>query len=232
MLYHDENPDFAEDFDFDEALDLDEDPDFAALKYEIREVIGEQMAAGFLSHVDIAASVASSFAERVALDWGDVEPDILDVLDEIVGTFSQEALLLHLEEQRLWPEVTDCTRLDLAFAELEKCGIVATQNAPCCPTCGGSEVRQELEKHIAQGKLVRGYTYFHEQCTERAIRGDGLGLYFGSIENTAEATTAIGQEVVDTLRRHGLSASWDGTGASCIHVEMDWKRRRPTETEG
>jgi hypothetical protein len=48
-----------------------------------------------------------------------------------------------LEERRrlesAWAEPTDCDKLDWAFEELNRCGIVARQNLPCCITCGKAE---------------------------------------------------------------------------------------------
>lgn len=151
---------------------------------------------------------------------------------ELVEELTGEALRHHLREQRFWPVIRDCERLDAAFAELEQAGILARQNAECCGTCALHEVWQEVEGRIAEGRPVRGFTYFHEQGTSKAISGAGLVLYFRGIKETPESTISIGQEVVATLHRHGFRLSWDGTAERCILVEITWNRRGPTKTEG
>jgi hypothetical protein len=40
------------------------------------------------------------------------------------------------------------------------------------------------------------------------------------------AVFKVANEVLDTLRRHGLDATWDGLSERRIEVRMDWKRRR------
>jgi hypothetical protein len=40
------------------------------------------------------------------------------------------------------------------------------------------------------------------------------------------AVFKVATEVLDTLRRHGLDATWDGLSERRIEVRMDWKRRR------
>jgi len=45
---------------------------------------------------------------------------------------AQHIVHLLLDAQREWPSVTDCDRLDRAFADLNGRGIVARQNFACC----------------------------------------------------------------------------------------------------
>jgi len=40
------------------------------------------------------------------------------------------------------------------------------------------------------------------------------------------AVFRVANEIVDTLRRHGLDARWEGRSECRIEVPMDWKRRR------
>jgi hypothetical protein len=40
------------------------------------------------------------------------------------------------------------------------------------------------------------------------------------------AVFKVATEVLDTLRRHGLDATWEGLSERRIEVRMDWKRRR------
>jgi hypothetical protein len=63
------------------------------------------------------------------------------------------------------------------------------------------------------------------QDTERAVSGSGLLLNYGSVRAGKEALTAVGHEVVDVLRRHGLETEWDGKPSTRIGIVLDWKRR-------
>jgi hypothetical protein len=72
---------------------------------------------------------------------------------------------------------------------------------------------------------VRGYTFYHMQGTESAVAGGGLYLYYSALGGGDDAALQVANEVVDTLRRHGLNTQWDRTASSAIHVQLDWKRR-------
>jgi hypothetical protein len=63
------------------------------------------------------------------------------------------------------------------------------------------------------------------QSTESAVAGGGIVLNYGAVHNNEADALAIGHEVVDTLRRHGLRPVWNGTWEQRLEVPMDWKRR-------
>ena len=216
MLYDDDQ------WTEDEDLEDEEESWIDQVRYEVSGYIDDEIAAGFLDPDEIAARAIEGLRHG---------PHSFSVVS-FVENVTYEAWESHLQWQRSWPEVTDCDRLDRAFAELEQAGIFARQHYKCCRTCAGSALWEEMKTGSAQGRMVRGYLYYHSQGTERAILGQGLGLYFGSIEQTPEATVVIGQEVVDALQRHGLTLTWDGTADRCIDVEMEWMRRRSTPQSG
>ena len=136
----------------------------------------------------------------------------------------------HGRAQATWPETTDCDRLDLAFEELNRSGIVARQNFSCCGTCAAGEIREVMDELIAECIVVRGYTSYDFQSTESAVGGDGIALNYGSTEDAEAPALRIGHEIVATLVRHGLHAQWDGTWDRRIIVKLDLKRRqKPTD---
>jgi hypothetical protein len=139
---------------------------------------------------------------------------------------TREAIEAHRREQATWPAVTDCDRLDAAFVELERSGIVARQNFTCCQTCGHYEIGDEITAAREAGREVRGYTFYHMQDTESAVEGGGLCLAYGALEPGDGALVAVGREIVKVLCRHDLKPEWDGSGAKRIFVSLDWKRRR------
>jgi hypothetical protein len=178
----------------------------------VRELVVREVSAGFSSDSEIVDDAM----EMV----GDEHPghDLRRVVRRIVA----EEAKRHAGDVATWPEVTDCDRLDRAFAALESSGIVARQNFTCCQTCGVAEIGDELRRGS------RGYAFFHQQDTAAAVGGGGLFLAFAATAESESAQLAIGSEVVAALTAAGLSPQWNGDAAQRIAVPFDWKRRRET----
>lgn len=130
------------------------------------------------------------------------------------------------EEQPLWPTVTDCDRLDAAFAELDGNGVIARQNYWCCQTCGNDAISTEIDELTEMGEKVRGFAFYHTQDTECAVEGGGVFLCYGSVEESEEERVALANEIVLTIEKHGLKPEWNGDLKRRIEVPLDWKRRR------
>ncbi|GAB4194408.1 MAG: hypothetical protein OHK0022_10380 [Roseiflexaceae bacterium] len=137
----------------------------------------------------------------------------------------REVVQEHLREQAGWPAVTDCDRLDRAFAALEQAGIVCRQNFACCGTCGAAEIGDEMVRFERQGIVARGYTFFHQQDTEAAVDGAGLYLNYGAAETGEAAGVAIGREIEAALQQQGLETVWSGKLSQRIFVRLHWQRR-------
>lgn len=182
----------------------------------MRDRVRFDVAAGY----DPGDRIAEAVAEGECVDGVDAEE-----LEGIARRLVREALADHYREQASWPDVTDCDRLDDAFAELERRGIVARQNFSCCGTCGHSEIWGEMEQARDAGAEVWGYAFFHLQDTEAAVGGGGLYLKYGSAEAGDEE--AVAEELVEVLTAHGLAAGWNGQTSQCVGLSLDWKRRRP-----
>lgn len=178
---------------------------------EIREHIDRRIAEGFDSPEDIAQSTAEHFE--------------LEGKDRLLSSLVREAMDRQLQAQKDWPSVTDCDRLDGCFAELEKDGIVARQNFTCCQTCGHAEMGDEIESAKKEG-AVSGYTFYHQQDTERAAEGGGVYLAYGSLSGEEPRTLEVAQRIAEALSRSGLKVTWDGTVSQRIRVDLDWRRRR------
>lgn len=138
----------------------------------------------------------------------------------------------HAKAQARWPKTTDCDRLDAAFADLERRGILARQNYWCCGTCGCAAIDDEMRKMLRRGKRVRGYVFFHEQDTECAVGGNRMYLNYGSTDGDDETGVAIGREIVKVLRSHRLRVVWNGSIERRIEVRLTWRRRRPPPGTG
>ncbi len=187
-----------------------------AILDEMSTHIERAITAGFVPADEIGADVAELYS-------AEADPAVLAVA---ARRMAGEALREHLLEQAYWPDVTDCDRLDAAFSRLERAGIICRHNYACCGSCGAAEMRDLLDAQRRAGREIRGYAFYHQQDTERAIEGDGLLLNFGAAAGGAAAALAIGREVVAVLAEHGLCVEWNGEWSRRIGVELDWKRRR------
>jgi hypothetical protein len=123
-----------------------------------------------------------------------------------------------------WPEVTDCDRLDRAFAELETRGIVALQNAGTTMSDGLDEVDEARSARGADS--ITGYCFFHAQDLERALAGHGLLLAFGAFRDDDASKVEVGRTIRTVLQQHGLATEWSGDPKTRIQLpKIDWQRR-------
>jgi hypothetical protein len=135
----------------------------------------------------------------------------------------------HLEVQVGWPLVTDCDRLDIAFAQLEEKGVAVRHGLG---DDGAEEFMEQLDKAADGPRPPRGYAFYLRRDAEAAIEGHGLYLDYGAVEDDDDdcederAALDIGHDIVEALRRQGLKTRWDGTLSSRINVALEWKRRR------
>jgi hypothetical protein len=184
---------------------------------EMRNYINRKVAAAFDAPkdiVDLAVGMVSDDAEA-------------SIARPLAEQFMNEALTAHQRAQETWPATTDCDRLDAAFSELTRNGIVCRQDFTCCGTCGVAEIGDEIMAETLRGTKVRGYAFYHMQNTDRATEGLGLLLTYSALVGGKPAGEEIGREIVAVLQRHELTTEWNGSFDNCIKVKLDWKRRRP-----
>lgn len=180
---------------------------------------------------EVDCLVRAGFDEREAIiqqtvDYlSGIEYDSDWLLTQVTERVDQR-LQQHYAEQKQWTHETDCDRLDDAFAELDRNGIVARQHFACCQTCGHEAMQQEMA--VAQRyRPVRGYVFFHRQDTESAVRSGHLYLAYCSVSYKPDEAVPVAQEVVDTLRRAGLEVDWNGSVQTRICIKnITWQRRR------
>jgi len=187
----------------------------AAIK-EMEVYIKRDVAAGFAPLGEIVDAAVEVFSD-------DCDPVILRPYAESIAKVRIEE---HLQQQVSWPAMTDCDRLDAAFAALEESGIVCRQNFSCCGNCGSGEIWDEINAQRDAGREIIGYVFYHMQDTESAAEGYGLCLSYGSVLDGARPALGIASQAVEVLTRFGISTFWDGTWNKRIMVKLDWKRRR------
>jgi hypothetical protein len=183
---------------------------------ELRDVIETDVKGGFMARDEIMEAGIDYLLGDYDYDWIEAQVDRL----------TNELLSQHYETQKAWVGETDCDRLDEAFAELDRNGIVARQNFKCCQTCGHAEISYEIEATEAF-RPVRGYVFFHMQDTESAVRNGYLYLAYGSLSGEPQESKVVADEIVTTLKKHGLEADWNGAVKTRIAIrEITWQRRR------
>lgn len=187
-----------------------------AMAEEARDIVRRAVRTGFDDREQLIGSAIEMLEDEY-------DPDAVRA---IVPALVDEELAAHRKAELGWPAITDCDRLDAAFAALEDAGIVARQNFTCCGTCGSAEIWDEIGEARDSGRPVRGYGFYHMQDSESAAEGHGLYLNYGAVEEGEDAALAVGREIVVTLARSGLSPDWNGSWSTRIAVPLDWKRRR------
>ena len=187
-----------------------------ALDKEAHYEIETRVRAGFYSPERIIEIVCEELYEP-----GEVSPDEVEpVVRAVFRALEHEAAE--------WPDITDCDRLDAAFAAMRRERIIALQNAGYTQSDGYDDVLEEFA-NVRKKETILGYCFYHGQDLERAVWGDGLYLAFGPIDSKEEETkgSEVGRMVVEKLREAGLQTVWDGTFEKRILVtKLSWKRRR------
>ncbi|MEZ0228316.1 MAG: hypothetical protein ACAI25_06800 [Planctomycetota bacterium] len=178
---------------------------------EVRELIAREVSAGFSTDEEIREQIVDMVSEE-----GDPDDELLDRIDGLI----EKAVTGRAGEQEAWTGLTDCDRLDAAFAELQASGIVCRQNWTCCQSCGLAEIGGEL------GRASRGYVFFHQQDTEGAVETGSLFLAYGACSDVEAEQLALAHEIARNLRENGLEVEWDGDLGRRIIVKMEWKKRR------
>ena len=153
-----------------------------------------------------------------------------DADEELLRAAVEPEFARKAEAEKTWPAVTDCDRLDQAFAALDARGIIALHNAGLTMSDGLTEVFEVQERRGRdRGK---GYCFYHGQDLDRAVAGAGLLIAFGAVDDNEVDNTEIGRTVRDVLRSFGLTVEWNGTPTSRLNLfPLDWKRRGPAFEE-
>lgn len=134
-------------------------------------------------------------------------------------------------EQKSWSEVTDCDRLDKAFAALRAECILAIHNAGMTPSEGIDEMSEQYQAAGGNKSGIVGYCYYHRQDMEHALDQRSLGLAFGAIDGDELKGVGVGERVRAALEGEGLRVSWSGSIADKLNItDFQWQRRKSGRT--
>ena len=136
------------------------------------------------------------------------------------------AIAAQRAEEKRWPAVTDCDRLDAALVALEKAGLF-TRLTFCYHPSGIAEIRPQLTQECWGIRKVRGYAHCHIYETDPLFFNGTLYFDYGSIPRSRKASIGVGHEIVSALQAQGLEVTWGGNVRKRIAVTLDWKRRLP-----
>ncbi|MFE3460457.1 DUF6891 domain-containing protein [Nocardiopsis aegyptia] len=195
------------------------------LRATARESVATLLATGQGGYVDICLGARRHLLDVLERGTDPEGPEVRAALDGL-ATHVDEAMDAHLQRQRRWRSRTDSERLTRAFRALDESGIIAREDHTCCDTCAADSLRQEALVHqeAPGGPSIRGYAFYHEQDTRSAVRDGTLMVGFGATHEIRRA--AVGEEIAETLRAHGLTVTWNGDPGTKLGVAVDWRRRR------
>lgn len=182
---------------------------------ELREHVRVQVALGYHDADWIADEAASMF---------EVDEEVVaPIVDECITALAAEA----------WPEVTDCDRLDAAFAGLDRAGVRARQHFACCNRCGHHEMTEDIHLARELGAKIEGYTFYHRQDAEAVVTSGLLRIRYATLGGEDEADAALGWRIVAALREQGFSPVWSGDPFETIVLQgFVWRRREwPTQED-
>lgn len=129
-------------------------------------------------------------------------------------------------EQASWPEVTDCDRLDQAFAALQAESILALHNAGMTPSEGIDEMSESYHEAGGAASEIVGYCFYHRQDMEDALKHGELLVAFGDINGNSRKGVAVGKQVRAALEAAGLRVAWSGSIKDKLTIQgFRWQRR-------
>jgi len=209
-------------------------------KRALKQYIERHIKEGFLQRDEIIASTIVEFRGEIG------GADFYQAVSATVDKYLARYLIM----ESGWVTATDCDKLDKAFCELEKRGIVARQHFACCNDCGHQEMQSEVRRVLGRGRArkrdrvikavneamtqasqamtdLKGFAFFHQQDTQRAIKQGTLFLTFDSLEKNVEKAVEVGATVVDVLKDVGFVVTWNGSYLQRIAVtKVSWRKRR------
>ena len=181
---------------------------------ELRQDILEELQFGFENKEQII--------QRVRGYYKNTDDEFVRILSDLYD----EVISEWLDEQKNWPEVTDCDRLDRAFAAMERHGIVAQQYFSCCQRDGHADIYDELKRARSHGVEVKGYAFYSEADADAAMKYGRLNIAFGDVDFSKIGTLEIGKIVAEALRKEGFDVKWPEDPAKRIHIsKINWQRR-------
>ena len=151
----------------------------------------------------------------------------VEALQPRLIAYTEDRIAAEQTRELGWSELTKNDEVTAAFAELRSAGVVALE-------CAGMTIQDGWGGvGLAQTTRDGGAVFFHQQDVIDALDGLGLLLAFGSFEQDPareeQASSVIALQVLATLEKHGVAASWSGKTFQRIEIHpFEYRKRRWT----
>ncbi len=158
------------------------------------------------------------------------EDEILEILEE--QFIDEDINLDDLNIELTNPSNSNFSKLEEAFTELSKKGIIAIHN------CGydieeGVNDAFELLIHLRNNNMdSEGFCFYTFEDIEEAISEDKLKITFGDFDNDKSKALEIGNTIKDILESSGFNIIWNCTVDEQITIEpFKWDKNFNPERE-
>lgn len=122
-----------------------------------------------------------------------------------------------------WKRSAQRQAVRAAFSELEKRGIHARMRWGHCRVCAASAISRMIALRPSQAQVELQWAFYTRTDFYRAMETGVLRITYGNIRPQNAARTldiAVGDKVVEVLKRHGLNVEWDRDPERRIAVEV------------
>lgn len=194
-----------------------------ALLKELGDRAKLEVKAGFASQREILALLSEVMKYDYELK-GDELREGKKKLKEMIAKLLEQ----HQKDQVKFPELTDCDKLELAFADLEQQGILTAQNAGYTQSDGFEDINERYYRlSKKEQKAYVGFVFFHGQDLERVLEGGPLLFAFGSGKGDKRLDVKAGKLIQKVLESQGFKVKWNGKSDTRLEIsKFKWQKRR------
>lgn len=154
----------------------------------------------------------------------ELEEQLLDVRRRIEA-ITDDFLAKKKEEEKEWPDVTDCELLENVLAELQEHGVLAGQRFGHDEESGRAQILALIDE-IPEKERPRGYVFIDEESIWECFREGVLKLTLGAVDGDEQVAKEVGERLVAGLTAGGFVPEWDGNPGTPVAVsDFVWQRR-------
>jgi len=199
---------------------------------DVREYIQESLDVAVRSGYGSVEDVLEQLEEQVRDEFREEDADTIDEEVQRWVELAHRELEAQRQIETTWVERTHNDRIDEAFTELRRRGIVALQDAGYTMSDGWDDV----DEARADVDRAWGAVFFHRQDVERGVNNGGLLLAFGAFAEGARhepESLRLARETCEVLAAHDVATEWNGTlGVRIAITPFEWRKRRWTRAPG
>lgn len=184
--------------------------------FELEEMIIDGIKAGFSSNDQIQQDCENYVMEEYPDDAAHITSE---ELSQIIIEYRSRLQCDGSQENFL--------RLDGAFHNLERLGIVSLHYAGYTQSDGFDDCREIAAERLEAGEKVIGCCFYTQQDLGHILHEESKRLYL-SFGNCSTSPTAeeVGQVIVKELEKAGFAVQWDGTADRKIGItDFVWDKQ-------